>query len=80
MMETPPGRDSVRRRRIRPNPAIRAATRNFPNYGVPRDVYLTRSPWTIENGTMTPTLKLKRRIILANLEKEIDELYAKRGE
>ena len=59
---------------------IRAATRNFPNYGVPRDVYLTRSPWTIENGTMTPTLKLKRRIILANLEKEIDELYAKRGE
>jgi long-subunit acyl-CoA synthetase (AMP-forming) len=29
---------------------------------------------------MTPTLKLKRRIILANLEKEIDELYAKRGE
>ena len=59
---------------------IRASTRNFPNYGVPRDVYLTRSPWTIENGTMTPTLKLKRRIILANLEKEIDELYAKRGE
>jgi len=32
-------------------------------------------PFTIENGTMTPTLKLKRQIIYKNHETTIAELY-----
>ena len=40
--------------------------------------YLKRmsEPWTVENGFMTPTLKLKRAKIEKNWTKEIDEIYA----
>ena len=58
---------------------IKAATQGFPNYGVPRDVLFTMTPWTIENGMMTPTLKLKRRVILQRLGEEIEKLYSSRG-
>ena len=54
---------------------IKAATRDFPNYGVPRDVLLTRKPWTIENGLLTPTLKLKRGPIHDRLSDALDLLY-----
>ena len=54
---------------------IKAATANFPNYGIPRNVRLIKDPWTIENGMLTPTLKLKRRIIRAKYAKEIEALY-----
>ena len=57
--------------------SIKAATKSFPNYGVPRDVLFTLTPWTIENGMMTPTLKLKRRVILQRLNQEIDRLYTR---
>ncbi|MDL2059561.1 long-chain fatty acid--CoA ligase [Mesosutterella sp. AGMB02718] len=57
---------------------VKAATRSFPNYGIPRDVLLTLSPWTIDNGALTPTLKLKRRVILQRLNKDIEELYGSR--
>ena len=33
-------------------------------------------PWTIENGMLTPTLKLKRRIIKARYQDAIASLYA----
>lgn len=36
-------------------------------------------PFTIENGTMTPTLKLKRQIIYKNHETTISGLYGGRG-
>jgi len=40
--------------------------------------YLKRmsEPWTVENGFMTPTLKLKRAKIEKHWAKEIDEIYA----
>ena len=40
---------------------IKAAAKGFPQYALPRNVCLTLEPWTIENGLITPTLKLKRR-------------------
>jgi long-chain acyl-CoA synthetase len=54
---------------------IRQAAKHFPQYGVPRAVALTLEPWTIENGMLTPTLKLKRRVIRARYQDDINALY-----
>ena len=54
---------------------IKAATANFPNYGIPRNVRIIPEAWTIENGMLTPTLKLKRRVIYAKYADEIESLY-----
>ena len=57
---------------------IKALTRTFPNYGVPRNVRLLSEPWTIENGLLTPTLKLKRARIRERYVREIEELHGDR--
>lgn len=55
---------------------IKKATAGFPNYGVPRVVRLLKEPWSIDNGLLTPTLKLKRRVIYQRYRDEIDELFS----
>lgn len=57
---------------------IERATGSFAHYAVPRAVTLTREPWTIENGLMTPTLKLKRNNLMARFESAIEVMYRKR--
>jgi long-chain acyl-CoA synthetase len=57
---------------------IERATASFARYAVPRAVTLTREPWTIENGLMTPTLKLKRNNLMARFESAIEAMYRKR--
>ena len=54
---------------------IKRAASGFPNYGVPRQVKLLSEPWTIENGTLTPTLKLKRNVVVQRYREEIEALY-----
>ncbi len=49
--------------------------RSFPGYAQVRAVNLTLDPWTVENGLITPTLKLRRDQIIARLDKEITALY-----
>ena len=56
---------------------IAAQTRNFARYAEPRAVFLTREPWTLENGLMTPTLKLKRNNLMSRFASEIDALYTR---
>jgi long-chain acyl-CoA synthetase len=58
---------------------IQATTRSFPIYAVPRGVRLTLEPWSIQNGLMTPTLKLKRKALNARFEAEIEDVYAARA-
>jgi long-chain acyl-CoA synthetase len=47
----------------------------FPGYAKIRRVYLTLEPWTIDNGLLTPTLKVKRAKVLELLEEKVALLY-----
>ena len=49
--------------------------KEFPGYARVRRVLLLTEPWSIENGLMTPTLKVKRGAVVARFDKEIEELY-----
>ncbi|HEU4727623.1 MAG TPA: long-chain fatty acid--CoA ligase [Kofleriaceae bacterium] len=48
----------------------------FKGFEKPRAVALVREDFTPGNGLLTPTLKLKRREVLARHQKIIDDLYA----
>ena len=54
---------------------IRELTRSFPFYAQPRAVALTLEPWTVENGLITPTLKLKRANLVGRYGDLIEGLY-----
>ena len=53
--------------------------RNFPHYATPKKVWLTREPWTIDAGLMTPTLKLKRPALEKRFAADIEQLYVRRA-
>lgn len=53
----------------------RAAAAGFPHYALPRNVVLTLEPWTIDNGLLTPTLKLKRKPLNELFAAQIEEMY-----
>jgi len=58
---------------------IKAAVRGFPKYARVRSVHLTLEPWTVENGLLTPTLKLKRLEINKRYADEITRLYGEQS-
>jgi len=47
----------------------------FPGFVFIKDVALSLTPWTVENGLLTPTLKLKRGSIEKHMQNEIKRLY-----
>ena len=51
-------------------------TRDFPGYAQVRRVTLSLEPWTIDNGLLTPTLKLKRAKVMEKFNEELDRMYA----
>ncbi len=54
---------------------IRQRIHEFPGYARIRKTTATLSPWTVENGLMTPTLKLKRAKILEQYKQDIARMY-----
>ena len=50
--------------------------RAFPGYAQVRRVTLSLEPWSVENGLLTPTLKLKRPKVMEKFNAEIDGMYA----
>jgi len=50
--------------------------RSFPGYAQIRKAYLTLEPWTVENGMLTPTLKMKRPYLMRHFAGEIDSFYS----
>ncbi len=57
--------------------AFREYGREAPAHEKIRDFTLLTEPFTVENGTQTPTMKLKRNVIEERCEEEIDDMYAK---
>jgi long-chain acyl-CoA synthetase len=57
---------------------LRRIARNlsgFPGYANVHRVLLLREPWSIENGLLTPTLKIKRAEVAAKFAEQIKQLY-----
>ncbi len=51
------------------------ALHDFPGYAKVRRVSLSLQPWTIEDGLVTPTLKIKRALVVKKFQKEIEAMY-----
>ena len=54
---------------------ITALLHDFPGYAKIRRVHLSLEPWTIDNGLLTPTMKIKRTRVLEHRKEEIKQLY-----
>ena len=52
--------------------------RGFPGYAKVNRVLLLREPWSVENGLLTPTLKIKRAEIAQQFAAQIKKLYERR--
>ena len=50
--------------------------KTFPRWVRVRRVIATPDPWSIDNGLLTPTLKLKRPLVLARFKDQVDAVYA----
>ena len=46
------------------------------SFETPKKIALLGEELTIENGFLTPTLKVKRRVVEERFEEVIDDLYA----
>jgi long-chain acyl-CoA synthetase len=57
---------------------IKGTLKDFPGYAKIRRVILTSEAWTVDNGLLTPTLKVKRARVLEQFTDEIRALYADR--
>ncbi|HHS96442.1 MAG TPA: long-chain fatty acid--CoA ligase [Chloroflexi bacterium] len=57
---------------------MRELMSDFPGYAKIRRVHATLEPWTVDNGLLTPTLKVKRAKVLERYQKEVAAIYEER--
>ena len=55
---------------------IKTQLSSFPGYAKVRKVTLMNTPWTVDDGLMTPTMKVKRPKVLKHYETEIKKMYS----
>lgn len=55
---------------------VAAQLRNFPGYAQIRRIHLDLTPWTVDDGLLTPTLKVKRNQVLERYRAAVDAMYA----
>jgi long-chain acyl-CoA synthetase len=55
---------------------INAQIKQFPGYAQIRRVAVMAAPWTMDNGMLTPTLKLRRAKVLEEHRTDYDKLYS----
>jgi long-chain acyl-CoA synthetase len=55
---------------------VGAQMREFPGYAQVRRITLTLEPWTMDNGLLTPTMKLKRAKVMEKFYAELDAMYS----
>ena len=64
-------------------PEVRELFKNFldevnndlASYETMKDFYLTEEPFSIDTGELTPSLKVKRRVVLDKFADQIEEMY-----
>jgi long-chain acyl-CoA synthetase len=49
---------------------------HFPGYASIRQVHAVRTPWNVQDGLMTATLKLRRKQLLERYADDIEKMYA----
>ena len=54
---------------------VKKALHDFPGYAKVRRLSLSLKPWSLEEGLITPTLKVKRALVLKKFEKEVEAMY-----
>ena len=54
---------------------IQGRLKGFPGYARIRRLVLTLEPWSVDNGLLTPTLKVKRARVLEKFAADIAALY-----
>jgi long-chain acyl-CoA synthetase len=54
---------------------INRAQSDIKHYERVRDFILAKEEWTPEDGTLTPSLKIKRRAVMAEFGDQINTLY-----
>ena len=54
---------------------IKKHSGSFKSYERPEKFVLVSEDFTVDNGMLTPTLKVKRRSVLARYEKQLEALY-----
>mmetsp|Transcript_27657 Transcript_27657/g.87696 ORF Transcript_27657/g.87696 Transcript_27657/m.87696 type:complete len:224 (-) Transcript_27657:78-749(-) len=54
---------------------MRVATRRMPKYQVPKKILVTADEFTPENGLLTPTFKVKRKLVEDKYMREINLMY-----
>lgn len=57
------------------NQEVRRANQHFGNWEQIKKPIILRDEFTIENGELTPTLKMKRKVILEHHQEEFNNLY-----
>ena len=55
---------------------VGAQLKEFPGYAQVRRASVSLDQWSMENGLLTPTLKLKRPKVMEKFSAEIDQMYA----
>ena len=55
---------------------VRRRLKDFPGYAKVRRVILVTDTWSVDNGLLTPTLKVKRNKVLERYREAIESLYA----
>ena len=55
---------------------VQRLIKSFPGYAQIHRVAVLAQPWTVENGLLTPTMKLKRAKVTEAYKKELEALYA----
>ncbi|MBL8314310.1 MAG: AMP-binding protein [Rubrivivax sp.] len=58
---------------------LATVNREQPDYAQLRMIVIAREPWSIENGFLTPTMKIKRSRIEAAIAPEVESWFAQSG-
>ena len=60
------------------NDLINKVNGNLAHYETIKKVVVVPEEWTVESGELTPSMKLKRRVINEKYKEQIDALYAEK--